>query len=413
MRHIVQGVMQRVNKLSSHRIQAIRPVHRHHGDTGAGLGDLDDRHPTILPRVTRQRRTLAVAVGLGLIGLTACGSDSKKSLDASSASFDVAAAATTAAAAPVEAPAATEAAAPAATEAPAAEAPAAAEDQAPAPGGEAGTGLAPGSVNAGRRIIYTGTTQIETPNVKEAVQRITALVDSRGGAIAESTLDFAAELPRAVMTVKLPPNSLGDFFTELDKIGTVIGGGQQSQDVTSQIVDLDARILGAIASVERAREFLDKSTNIAELSQLEAQLTERETTLEQLRAQQQSLKDRVASATLTIELTTPAPPPPSTTTTTLPPVEPAGLEALQDKPVSNAFSKGWKAFSGFVKFIAVVFGLLAPFLAMAFLIVAPIVWWNRRRARRNPSRQTGGPGGPVPPPGHPGTGQAPPPPAAE
>ena len=80
-------------------------------------------------------------------------------------------------------------------------------------------------------------------------------------------------------------------------LGTVVNQTQQAEDVTAQFVDLESRIATARDSVARVREFLGRTTNVNELAGLEAELTRRETELEQLVATQQGLAARAALAT--------------------------------------------------------------------------------------------------------------------
>jgi len=74
--------------------------------------------------------------------------------------------------------------------------------------------------------------------------------------------------------------------------------------VTAASVDLEARIVSAEKSVERVRTFLDQTKIINELSGFEAELTRRETELEQLVGQRRQLNDQVALATVTFHVST-------------------------------------------------------------------------------------------------------------
>lgn len=272
-----------------------------------------------------------------------------------------------------DAPAATEAAAPAAeaalSDSPVGEVQAAAPLDVPA-------GESP--VFVGRDIIFTGTLTLTTPDIKQAVEQITQIVSEAGGGVFASNV-VLGEGGHGTMTVKLPPRAINATINALGTIGEVSGFTQDAQDVTSQMVDLDARILTAAASVDRAREFLNQATNISDLAQLENELTNRETALEQLRAQQRALTDQVSSATLTIELVAPIVAP---VVEPEPPTIPSNFVKIKQSTVGEAFSAGLGAFVTAAKFVAVAAALVAPFAVTLALIVLPIRMLLRSRSRR-------------------------------
>ena len=301
--------------------------------------------------------------------LTACANDSKaQSVEASA---DIAAAATTAAAAAAtEAPAATDAAAFAE------EALAGASDVQAAAPAELPAGESP--VFVGRDIIFTGTLTLTTPDIEGAVKQVTQIVSDAGGGVFSSNVVLGEE-GHGTMTVKLPPRAINATINALDAIGDVTGFTQDAQDVTSQMVDLDARILTAAASVDRAREFLNQATNISDLAQLENELTNRETSLEQLRAQQRSLGDQVSSATLTIELVLPVVAP---VVEPEAPKIPSNFVKVKQSTVGEAFSAGLGAFVTAAKFVAVIAAIIAPFAVTLALLVLPLRMIVRSRSRR-------------------------------
>lgn len=325
------------------------------------------------PRGTAPLLLVAAAAWL----LAACGSDKDASEAArvgEPAAATIVAAADMASAPAMEAPAATDAAAVAEGASTASDAPVG-EVQAAAPL-DVPVGESP--VFVGRDIIFTGTLTLTTPDIKRAVEQITQIVSDAGGGVFASNV-VLGEGGHGTMTVKLPPRAINATINALGAIGEVSGFTQDAQDVTSQMVDLDARILTAAASVDRAREFLNQATNISDLAQLENELTNRETALEQLRAQQRSLGDQVSSATLTIELVMPVAAP---IVELEAPRIPSNFVKIKQSTVGEAFSDGLGAFVTAAKFVAVVVAILAPFLVTLALIVLPIRMFFKIRSRR-------------------------------
>jgi len=102
---------------------------------------------------------------------------------------------------------------------------------------------------------------------------------------------------------KIAPDNFQAALAALGSIGEVRSQSITTDDVTRAVVDLESRISTAEASVERLKEFLGTAGDIDTIAQLEAQLLERETTLEVLRGQLRTLQDAVSLATITITLT--------------------------------------------------------------------------------------------------------------
>ena len=100
---------------------------------------------------------------------------------------------------------------------------------------------------------------------------------------------------------------------------------------------------------------------------LEAELTQRETTLEQLLASQQALEDRVAMSTLTVDIA----------------VTPEVLETDDDPGLADALGAGWDAFVSGLFAIVLVLAAAAPFLATATVVSLGVLWLRRRLVTAN------------------------------
>jgi hypothetical protein len=231
----------------------------------------------------------------------------------------------------------------------------------------AGGGAAPVDLGSiGRDVIVEMRVSMSSDDIARSVGLISAKVAALGGGVASSEVDYgdpASGEPGgyAVLVLKVPPESVTDLVGGLDDAGVVRSVAQSAQDVSDQLVDLDIRIDNARASVESVREFMDATEDLSELVTLEAELSRRLTELEQLEAQQRNLSDRVALATVTVEiLPTASVPDPDT-----------------DDGIGGAFADGWNAFTSVVYGIVLVAAALTPFLVVGLAVLA--VWWFVRR----------------------------------
>jgi hypothetical protein len=225
----------------------------------------------------------------------------------------------------------------------------------------------------GRDVIIEMRVVLSSDNIQRTVSSIMAHASSLGGGVASSDVDYGSQGDfgndgYAVLVVKVPPQSVDSLLAGLDDTGTVQSINQSAQDVTEQLIDLEVRISNARQSVANVRDFMDRTENLNELVTLEGELTRRQTELERLEAQQRNLGDRVALSTVTIEVIPTASVP-----------EPIDEDS---DTISDAFEKGWDAFTGFIFRIGFILAVLLPFLVLA-AIVGLLGWVIVRRRRRH------------------------------
>ena len=264
-----------------------------------------------------------------------------------------------------------DAAAPAATEAPAAEALAA--QDAGGSGGETADIAATMQI-PGQAIAIEARASLQADDVAAAVDEVTASVTTRGGRVAAADIDYVSdEAPdertgsRATLVLEVPPDQLGAVVDALEELGTVLSFDQLAEDVTEQLADLDTRITNLRASIERVRALYSEAVDIDSIVRLEAELTQRETTLEQLLASQQALEDRVAMSTLTVDIA----------------VTPEVLQTDDDPGLADALGAGWDAFVSGLFAIVLVLAAAAPFLATAAVVSLGVLWLRRRLVTAN------------------------------
>ena len=170
--------------------------------------------------------------------------------------------------------------------------------------GASGGGPEPGVPNAlpaEQRIIKTGEVAIEVETVSTALARVRALAVELGGYVGDSqagTLDQSATL-----TLRIPANRFGDALIELHELeGEVIAEATREQDVTSQIVDLEARIANLEASEASYRLLLDRAERIEDVLAVQSRLDEVRGQIEQLKAQLENVTGQADLSTLTVTL---------------------------------------------------------------------------------------------------------------
>ena len=240
---------------------------------------------------------------------------------------------------------------------------------------EAGEAPAEGGFDigvVGRDVVIEMRVVVSSDDIQRTVASVTAAASTLGGGIASSDVNYGSgdeDEGFAVIVVKVPPAEVDRMLAGLDDTGTVQSIDQNARDVTDQLVDLDVRIANARTSVDNVRGFMEQTENLNELVSLEAELTRRQTDLEQLEAQQRNLADRVALSTITVEIVPTAAVP-----------EPA--PEPEDDSLGGALESGWEAFTALLFGVAFVIAATLPFLVVG-LVGALVLWLLvRRRDRR-------------------------------
>ncbi|MFF3848796.1 DUF4349 domain-containing protein [Streptomyces sp. NPDC002328] len=254
------------------------------------------------------------------------------------------------------------------------EADAAGETAADAKTGVGGTqsGAATGAGSAPQlpvnRVIRTATLTVQVGDVLKALDAARTAAENAGGYVGDETTtrdEDGADQTRVVLRV--PVDKYDDVLTALQGTGKLLERTAKAQDVTDQVVDVDSRIASQRASVARIRALMDEATKLTDVVTLEGELSRREADLEALLARQASLKDRTGMATVTLTL--------SET-----PVERAAKD--DDPGFLDALAGGWDALVTTLRWIAVAFGAVLPFAALALALLLVWLWLLRARRRR-------------------------------
>lgn len=213
-----------------------------------------------------------------------------------------------------------------------------------------------------RSIIYTGEITVRVEDVDRAAARVGALADGAGGFVAGDKRSSNEEQSEAHLTLRVPAERFIATVDELARLGEEESRGISTEDVTQQVVDLDAQIASQNASVERTRALLARAQSIGEIVSIEAELAKRESALATLEARKRRLADLTALSTVTVHLITPE------------------AAASRDAGFLTGLDAGATAFLGAMIVILTIIGFLLPFLVVIGLPVA-LVWRLLRRRR--------------------------------
>lgn len=155
-----------------------------------------------------------------------------------------------------------------------------------------------------RLIVRIGEVELQVTDVPAAYRQARQLALRLGGYVGDSAFATDDEgRPTATVVLRIPADRYDEALEVLRPLAVkVVLERSQESDVTSQVVDLDARIGNLRASEAALVKLFDRAGKISEILEVQRELTSTREQIEQLVAQRDLLAKQAALATLTVTL---------------------------------------------------------------------------------------------------------------
>lgn len=214
-------------------------------------------------------------------------------------------------------------------------------------------------------IVRQGSIHLRDGDPARIQRLVTELVTSSGGMVTNLTRQGTGEDVQVSLSVAVPAEKYRDFKSRVAGFGEVLDETESTEDVTSDQVDLQARLTEAQDYLARLDKLVETPTDLSSLQNLERERRQTRLEIERYKRALQSLENRVALSRLDVQITTAAP---AVT-------EPRGelAEAWHDG------IEGLKGVSGFL--------LRAGLAGSPFLAMGAIAFFFLRRKRKQLDRQ--------------------------
>ncbi len=262
------------------------------------------------------------------------------------------------------------------------EAPADMGDAARAPsqaeGGDAGAGKDGSVANAvdlveQQAVIKNGAVSLRSDDVGKTRFDVQSLVDEHAGQVSEdkTETDKTGDALRSRMVVRVPSEDFDDVMSELAGLAQLASTSSSAEDVTTQLIDVDAQIAVQQRSVDRVRQLLARAASIRDIMAIESELANRQAQLDSLTQQQAYLKDQTSMATIRVNIER----------------KPSAAVLKKEEKKTGflaGLGAGWDGLRATVVAALTVVGALLPFAVLALLVGVP-VWLLVRRMRRTPT----------------------------
>ncbi len=151
------------------------------------------------------------------------------------------------------------------------------------------------------QLIKRANLSLTVESVDDSFNQIREIVKSQQGDIL--SLEDEGNSPQQRMRhvtfeLRVPQAKLNATVEALTKVGTVIDQSLSTEDVSTQLVDLQARLSNARKSEEALRELMDRSGAITDVLQVSRELSTVRESIEQMAAQQKNLQTQVSYSTI-------------------------------------------------------------------------------------------------------------------
>jgi len=225
------------------------------------------------------------------------------------------------------------------------------------------------SVFGSPKVIKNGEVElrVERDTFGESVDEVMLLARRFGGSVQSTAIDDSGD-GRGTVIVRVPSDRFEDALTELRDIGRIESQFVDTQDVTDEFVDLEARIRNARTAERVLLDLMDEATTIADTIRVQNQLERVQENIERMRGRLRVLEDQTSFSTLAVDVVEEGAP-------------------KEDPEEAGTLIKAWRdavdGFMGVVSGVIVASGVVLPIAVMA-LIVALLVRRMRPRFERGP-----------------------------
>jgi len=164
------------------------------------------------------------------------------------------------------------------------------------------------AVSAAPQLAKTAELEISVEDAPLSLQTAQQIVRQNQGDLLQlqDTAPLSSTLPhQAYLQLRVPYDRLDQTLTQLAALGTVKRQSIAAEDVSTQLVDFEARLRNLKKAEESVLKIMERSGEIGDVLKVAQELQNIRENIERITAQLQSLKTRVAFSTINLYLVEP------------------------------------------------------------------------------------------------------------
>jgi uncharacterized spore protein YtfJ len=224
-----------------------------------------------------------------------------------------------------------------------------------------------------RQVIKTGEVRLRVNDTERASQSVQDLAAERGGFVSarnrEANERYNETWETERIVIRVPGEEFEATVAEIETLGEVRSVETNTEDVTEQLVDIEARLENLRAERDRLRELYDEANETEDVLAVQRELADVQEEIERLEARKKALERDVAYSTITVHLAEEPPESP----------EPEPEAAWYDTGLVAAFLESVSGVTTTLRAMAVATAYLAPYLIVFGTPVVGIVAYQRYR----------------------------------
>jgi hypothetical protein len=210
--------------------------------------------------------------------------------------------------------------------------------------------------------------EVKSGGFETAFNAATTTAGRYGGYVEDSSMQ-GIKAKSGELTIRVPASAFDRAMNDLRGLGSVQGQSISGQDVTSQFVDLDARLLTWQAQEAVLLQLMRRATSIESTLRVQNQLQDVQFRIEQIKGQLRLLENQTSLATIDVSLREVG---------AVVGVRP--MDAHERPSLGEAWDRAVDGFLGVIFAVVVGLGYLIPLAAIAFAI-----GFGYRRYRARPA----------------------------
>ena len=217
------------------------------------------------------------------------------------------------------------------------------------------------------KIIYTAYLSIETKDYDWAYQQLNDTLSSVDGYMESSNeyTDSTDNTRTLSLTLRVPEGSYDAFVDTAEQAGSVTSKSESADDVTTQYMDIEARLDNLTAQRTRLQELQASADNLTDLLQIESSLSDVQYQIESYQSQLNWYSQQVSYCTVNI---------------TLNEVETLTTGTSFAARLADAAKNGWSNFTAGAQ--AVVVFLMGAWPAIVIGAACGVVFYQVRHPRK-------------------------------
>ncbi len=164
------------------------------------------------------------------------------------------------------------------------------------------------SALANRSVIRKAELGVRVPSIEKAEKEVGKIVAAAGGYVdSTSSTDLATDKPMMKMTLKVAVSTFEDSIGKIEGLGIRLSKSVKSEDVTTEVVDVDARVESLRGQIESYRKTIKTHRDTADAIGAQQSLDIAKGEIASLLAQKKTLSEQTSLSDINLTLEQDAP----------------------------------------------------------------------------------------------------------